>query len=166
MNKIKTACLAVVLTSALPLVSNVAYAEENGAGCGVGKVVMEGKSGKDAHVSAAFINMAIHAVVGPIQLFGMTSGTVGCDVTQTVSNDREKERFVASNQDSLITEIAQGNGAHLTSLASLMGVSAEDHSAFFTALQMNYDEIAVSTDVLASVHSIMQSEPRLAGYAS
>jgi len=164
MNKIKSTCLAALMVSVLPFASS-AYAEENGAGCGVGKMVMEGKSGKEANVTAALINLVVNYVV-PAQLSGMTSGTLGCDVTQTVSNDNAKERFIASNEDSLITEIAQGSGAYLSSLASLMGVNQEDRAAFFTALQSNYGEISVSDDVLASVHSAMLADPRLAHYIS
>ena len=90
--------------------SSVAFAEENGAGCGVGKMVMEGKSGKNANITASLINLAINFVGIPHQLFGMTTGTLGCDVTQTVSNEQERETFFAKNEDNLSVEMARGEG--------------------------------------------------------
>ncbi len=153
MKKLKKASLAILLASTLPLAATV-QAEENGGGCGVGKVVMEGKEGKNAHISVSLINMLVHAVIGPVQLFAMTSGTLGCDVTQTVSNDRATENFIAANQDSLIIEIAQGSGVYLESLADLMQVDESDRSEFFSSLQANYETIAFSEDVLRNVEKL------------
>ena len=65
-----------------------------------------------------------------------------------------------------MSEIAQGNGIHLVSLASLMGIANEDRGVFFQTLQSNYEVISASDDVLASLNTIKQVHPRLAGYAS
>lgn len=165
MTNTKKLSAAILLAAALPFSTSI-FATETGGGCGVGKVVMEGKTGQSAHIVVALINMAIEAVVGPVQTFAMTSGTLGCDVSQSVSNDKAKETFLASNQDNLMSEIAQGNGIHLVSLASLMGIANEDRGVFFQTLQSNYEVISASDDVLASVNTIMQVHPRLAGYAS
>jgi len=143
--------------------SSVAFAEEDGAGCGVGKMVMEGKSGKNANLSASLINMAINFIV-PQQLFGMTTGTLGCDTTQQVSNEYERESFFAKNEDNLSIEIARGEGEHLTSLASIMGIHSQDQSVFFTTLQGNFETIITANDMLASIDSTMLDTPQLEKY--
>ncbi len=150
MTKIKTCSLAILLVSSLPFTATV-QAEETGAGCGVGKIVMEGQEGKVAHISAALINGVINflsgPVVAPVNLFAMTSGTLGCDVTQTVSREYATEKFIAANQDNLMIEIAQGHGAHLSSLADLMQVSQADKAYFFSSLQANYQIIATAKNI-------------------
>lgn len=165
MTSIKKLSTAILIATVLPF-STATFATETGGGCGVGKLVMEGKSGKNAHLVVTLINTAINYAIGPVQTLAMTSGTLGCDVSQSVSNDRAKETFLASNQDNLMSEIAQGSGANLASLASLMGISTEDRGVFFETLQSNYEVISASDDVLASVNSVLQAHPRLMNYAS
>jgi len=151
-------CLFILMA---PL--SMLHAEETGAGCGVGKVVMEGKSGKDAVTSAAAINWIINMVF-PHQLFGMTTGTLGCDTTQTVSNEHQKETFLAENSDDLWIDIAQGGGAHLQSFASVIGIPNEQHSAFFNLLQQNYDSITAEADMLAGIDATLLADPRFVTY--
>lgn len=143
---------------ALSLASGYASAEENGGGCGVGKMVMEGKQGKDANITVALLNAA------PVQMFAMTSGTLGCDTTQQVSNEHARETFLASNSDSLSVEMAQGGGEHLTSLAAIMGISNEDRQSFFNVLQANSDSIISSADMLASIDSTLLIDEKLSRY--
>lgn len=156
--KIKT---SLVLAAAFCLPLATAQATETGAGCGVGKMVMEGKEGKNANITAALINWVVN-----VQAFGMTTGTLGCDVSQTVSNEHAKETFVASNKDNLMIEMAQGQGAHLAALASLLGVATEDQAVFYSTLQQNYSSITSADDMLAVVQQTLQQHPRLAMYAS
>jgi hypothetical protein len=156
---IRTISTALVLMSA----STIALAGETGAGCGVGKVVMEGKSGKNAQITASIINLVANYFTGA-QLFGMTSGTLGCDTTQQVSNEYAKEKFMASNQDNISIEMARGEGEHLTSLASIIGIQENDRPVFYSALQSNYETIVMSDDMLASIDSTMQGNMQLAKY--
>ena len=156
---IKVASFALVAAS----FSISVQAEERGAGCGVGKIVMEGKSGKDAAVSASLINWAVNYVF-PAQLFGMTSGTLGCDVSQQVNNYQEKEEFVAQNQDSLSIDIVRGEGAHLESLASIIGVEADDKNVFFDHLQATSETIINQDNILASIDVSLASDPQLQKY--
>jgi hypothetical protein len=46
--------------------------------------------------------------------------------------------FAAMNFDNLSQEMAQGQGEHLASLATLMGIPAEQHAAFFALTQERY----------------------------
>jgi len=153
MSNIKKTGLAILLASSLPLASTV-QAEENGGGCGVGKIVMEGKEGKNAQITVSLINMVVNVTLAPVNLFAMTSGTLGCDVTQTVSTDRATENFIAANQDNLMIDIAQGHGAHLSSLADLMQISQADKAYFFSSLQANYETIAAAETILELKSSV------------
>ena len=160
MKRIVTIVTTLAVVSVL---SSNAFASETGAGCGVGKGVMEGKSGKDANLTASLINLAINFVV-PHQLFGMTSGTLGCDVSQQVSNEHEKETFFAQNEDNITIEMAQGEGAHLQSFASVIGIENSDQDMFFSTLQNNYENIVSSDNVLASIDTTMMEHPTLSKY--
>ena len=155
--------LATSLVFATTL-SSTAFAGETGAGCGIGKVVMEGKSGKDAVTSAAAINFVLNMVF-PHQLFGMSTGTLGCDNTQQVSNEHEKETFFAKNEDNLTIEMARGEGEHLQSFASIIGIESNDKDVFFSHLQDNYENIVSSDDMLASIDLSMTEHPALVKYA-
>jgi len=159
----------VLLTAALGLSAPMAFAAEEGAGCGIGKVILEGKSGKGANIVAAILN----DVILPRTLFMSTAAVMGepllgCDPTQTVMQDVEKSRFVASNMDNLSQEMAQGQGAHLEALATIMGIEAVDQPAFFSMTQQEYASLASSDtaadDVLASLNDAMLRHPQLAKY--
>lgn len=144
----------------------IAQAEETGGGCGLGAMVLEGKSGKGAHIAAAILN----GLIIPNTTFMTTGGGImGCDPTQTVSNDQATEVFVASNMDQISTEAAQGNGEYLEVLAELMGIADEDRSAFKLLAQQNYDELFTSENdaklVIESMQTAMLTDSNLSKYA-
>lgn len=148
------------ITIALP---GFAFAD-NGPGCGLGQMIFKGQSGFLPHTSAATTNGSTYN-----QLFGLTSGTLGCDGNAVVQNDFEKKVFVAANIDSLATDVARGEGEHLVSLATLIGVQEQDKSAFYQLAQANYaamfDSTSSSTDgVLASLQVAMLDNEQLAKY--
>lgn len=156
-----TSMVGLMMLSA-PLIS---FAGQDGPGCGLGQMVWKGKTGLSAHSSAATTNGTFSS-----QLFGLTSGTLGCDPDNAVvQNDFEKKQFVAANIDSLAQDVAQGGGAHLQSLASLMGIEEQDHSLFFATTQANYDNIFTqhSSDykaVIAAIDTAMSLNPQLKHY--
>jgi hypothetical protein len=156
----------VLAISLLLMVSggSVAFAEETGAGCGIGKVLMEGKTGTSNNVVAAILN----TILIPNTFF-MTTGILGCDTTQTVQKEEVREVFVASNMDNLSQDIAQGQGDYLTALATVMGVDKKDEQAFYTLTQEQYGELFSSTQVnarqmLATLDNALLSDPALAKY--
>lgn len=155
----KKSIIALVLMSS-PI---LAFAD-NGAGCGPGAMVWKGKTGFVAHTSAGTTNGTFSS-----PLFGLVSGTSGCENPGVVSNEYEKQVFVAMNMDDLAQDVAQGKGAHLSSLASLMGIQAKDESAFFTLTQRSYDAIFVSAEsdyaeVLTALNGVLGADDRLAHY--
>ena len=145
-----------------PLVS---FAGQDGPGCGLGQTVWKGKTGLSAHSSAATTNGTMSN-----QLFGLTSGTLGCDSENAVvQNDFEKKQFVAANIDSLAQDVAQGGGDHLQSLASLIGIEEQDQSKFFLTTQANYENIFTQNStsyksVIAAIDTAMLLNPQLRHY--
>ena len=124
----------IVLVMALSLVYlTSAVAAQNGAGCGLGGMVLEGESGLLMNTIAQTLNGT------GSQTFGMTSGTSGCDTDQVVKSDKEQEVFVAVNLETISEEMAQGNGEHLNALATLMGCSTSVHGEFAGLTQEKYN---------------------------
>jgi hypothetical protein len=91
-----------------------AMAEEKGAGCGLGKMLFEGKSGMVPHILAATTNGS-----SGNNTFGITSGTSGCEADSVIKREHEQEVFVANNFDNLSQDMARGDGwaAPLPSMA-------------------------------------------------
>lgn len=152
---------ALLLTTA-PLT----HAEEDGSGCGLGAQILNGQSGKGAHIAAAILN----SLVIPNTTFMTTGGgLMGCDPTQTVQNDQATEIFVASNVDQLSSEAAQGGGEYLNVLAELMGIAEQDRLAFHRVAQENYDALFVSDGdakrIIKSMETAMLSDSSLSKYA-
>lgn len=153
---------AIVLLSTMPL----AHADNSGAGCGLGSVVMEGKDGKGANIAAAILN----TFLVPNTFFMTTGGGImGCDPTQTVQNDEATEIFVARNLDQLSTEAAQGGGDYLNVLADLMGIADEDRDAFRKVTQDNFDQLFLNDGdakrVIHTIETAMLNDSNLAKYA-
>lgn len=166
----KKATNIVLLAAAIGCSAPLAFAGEEGAGCGIGKVIMEGKSSKGSNIVASILNDVLIA-----RTFFMSTAAImdepllGCDPSQTVMQDVEKKRFVASNMDNLSQEMAQGQGAHLEALASVMGIAETDQPAFFSMTQKEYGNLlpsgeAAPGEVLASLNEAMLRHPQLAKY--
>jgi len=139
-------------------------ADNEGPGCGLGQTIWKGKSGLVAHTSAATTNGTVAN-----QLFGITSGTLGCNKDAVASNDLEKKAFVASNIDDLAKDIAQGRGYHLSSLATLIGIPEQDKTAFFSLTQSNFETIFKTeesnySDVLAALDDAMATNQQFVHY--
>ena len=156
--------ILLITFASLALASQPAFSKDTGAGCGIGKKLLDGETGVGAHVGA----WALNKLILP-QSFSQTSGILGCDTTQTVKNEYQKEEFVAENLDSLSVDMAQGQGEHLSILASLMGVAKEDRVEFFELTQKNYSKIFSSpktdaTMMLTALNKEMAMSPQLVTY--
>jgi len=142
-----------------------AFAAE-GPGCGLGGEVMKGNSGLVMHLVATFLNG-----LSSNQTFGMTSGTSGCKADSVILNEKEQEAFVATNLGTLNQEMAQGQGEHVTALASLMGCPAEMTGEFARVSQESYGTVFASADVqagavLATLKDEVGRRPALASSCS
>ena len=152
--------LGFFVTLAAPFVA--VHAENNGSGCGLGQMILEGKSGMGPNIGAAIINNIIFP-----QTFAMSTGTMGCDTTQTVKREEEREVFVAQNIDNLSVDMAQGQGDYLASLAKIMGIEGQDKDVFYRLTQEQYSNIIntnTAHEMLAQIDSAMVSDGSLAKY--
>ncbi|QFR44086.1 DUF3015 domain-containing protein [Sulfurimonas sp. CVO] len=134
MKKILVSLAAVVALSS-SMMANV----NNQTGCGLGSMIIKDDS--------TAIMLALQATTNGIfgnQTFGITSGTLGCEKTKFVMNERAQE-FVASNMDQLAKEIAIGHGESIDTLAELLEIS--DKATFCASLQENYNKIYTSQNV-------------------
>ncbi|WP_345980542.1 DUF3015 family protein [Sulfurimonas sp. HSL3-2] len=111
-------------------------------GCGLGAVII-----KDDSSAVLLALQATTNGTSANQTFGITSGTLGCKKTKLVMNERAEE-FVASNMDQLASEIAQGHGESVDTLAELLNV--QDKEGFASSLQANYNNIYASQNAKMS----------------
>jgi len=160
MNKFTILASAAVLAIA----SHQTMAQEDGPGCGVGSMVMDGKTGKGSHIIASFLNGFF------TNTFSMTAGALGCDPTQVVQLEEAREMFVAENMDQLSTDTAHGDGDYLHALATLMGVPDSELPQFASLAQSQFDvlfqegsdasslistlELAMVSDGRFSIHTV------------
>ena len=75
--------------------------------------------------------------------------------------------FAASNFDNISQEMAQGQGEHLTSLATLMGIPEDDHQEFFSMTQAEYTSLVQNGEsspkaVIKAIYTAMEGHPVLA----
>ncbi|MGQ0811279.1 MAG: DUF3015 family protein, partial [Nitrospiraceae bacterium] len=123
---------AVVL---LGLQAGVALAAnpDTGPGCGLGKLAWADY--KNQKNIAPQVMMATTNGTFGSGTFGISSGTSGCTNDGQVMSEHKVTMFAGLNFKNLSPEMAQGQGEHLASLATLMGVPSEQHEAFFAMTQ-------------------------------
>ena len=130
--------LALGLTSFLAMgISGMALGNppNNGPGCGLGRLAWENFPNKQGIAPQVLMSSTNFTGIQPIAI---SSGTSGCTNDGKVWASEKVNVFTAMNFDNLAQEMAQGQGEHLTSLATLMGVPEENHQAFFAMTQENY----------------------------
>jgi hypothetical protein len=114
-------------------------------GCGLGALAWGDKADNSvmSQTSAATTNATFYS-----QLFGITSGTSGCEQpTNFAKNDRLNE-FVVANMDNLAKDIAKGSGESLETFAELMQVPADKRPEFYKNLQTSFAKIYTSENVV------------------
>lgn len=123
--------LALLLTAAATMMlPTLGFSADAGPGCGLGTIIFKGQSGFFPHTSAATTNGT-----SANQWFGLTSDTSDCNSSGMVSNEHQREIFVASNMDQLSLEMAQGGGLHLEALAGLLEISPANQPEFYRLTQ-------------------------------
>lgn len=129
----KAKLFAIAAVASLPMLAQA------NPGCGLGSTLFDGKDGVVSHVLAATTNGT-----SGNQTFGMTSGTLGCDVSKPVV---AAAIFVNDNMDEVAENIANGEGEALQTLATLLEVEATEE--FAVLAQQNFDSIFTSEEVTA-----------------
>ena len=156
-----TLAAAVVAFAALPAMN--AFADASGPGCGVGAMIFKGQQGILPQTLAGTTNGTLLN-----QLFGISSGTLGCEQDGVVLNEHEKDMYVAANFDHVKRDMARGGGEYLTTLASLMAVAPADQAAFFALTKDRFAALAggTSTDLLRNLDRELAADPSLSRYVS
>jgi hypothetical protein len=135
------------------------------AGCGVGTILFEGQQGVAPQVLAVTTNGTFGN-----QTFGISSGTLGCTQDGVVRPPTAVRMLLMSSLDNLATDVAQGEGETLDSLAQAMAIQDPDRAVFLAALQENFTRIFPSENVTAdevftSINAVLVEEPTLRRYA-
>jgi len=138
-----------------------ASAYGDGPGCGLGAQIFTEKSILQ-QVLAATTNGTVSN-----QLFGISTGTLGCTNNGKFASNEHATLFANLNFDNLSQEMAQGGGEHLASLATILGVPAEQQAEFFALTQEKYATLIQSGEttpsaMLKALHETMAAHPILA----
>ena len=136
----------------------------NGPGCGLGKLAWE-QSSQNESIGGQVL-MATTNGTG-FQTFAISSGTSGCTNDGKIFASEKVNVFTALNFDNLSQEMAQGQGEHLTSLATLMGIPQEQHPEFFSMTQEKYSTLVQAGEsspkaVVKAINNAMQGRIILA----
>jgi hypothetical protein len=121
----------------------VASANQMNTGCGLGTMLLGNKG--DTKLMQILITCTNGTSTN--QSIGITLdiGAFKCQRTAAWTSNKAVEDFVQANMDSIVRDIAQGEGDTITSLAQILEV--EDTNAFADKLQSNFALIFPSKDV-------------------
>jgi len=127
---------------------------DTGPGCGLGKLAWSDYS-HQKNIGPQVLMATTNGTFWSTS-FGISSGTSGCTNDGKVMVEQKTTMFAQLNFENLSQEMAQGQGEHLASLATLMGVPTEDHAAFFTMTQERYTSLVKTgeTSPVAMVKAI------------
>src|SRR6266481_8518134 len=115
---------------------------DTGLGCGMGKLAWSDFS-HQKNIAPQVLMATTNGTFGS-QTFGISTGTSGCSNDGKVWADQKTTMFAQLNFENLSQEMAQGQGEHLASLATLLGVPAEHHAEFFAMTQERYTSLIQS----------------------
>jgi hypothetical protein len=88
-----------------------------------------------------------------------------------VSREHETTLYAQATIENLSQEMAQGQGEHLASLATLMGVPSDLQATFFQLTQQHYATLFPSErndaiEMLAALKTLLATDPVLASVVS
>jgi Protein of unknown function (DUF3015) len=137
---------------------------DTGPGCGLGKLAWADYKGQKE--IAPQVLMVTTNGTG-MNTFAISSGTSGCTNDGKVMSEHKTTVFASLNFEALSAEMAQGQGEHLASLATLMGVPAERHAAFFAMTQDRYTSLVQAGEaspvaLVKSLNDAIEGHPVLA----
>ncbi len=160
----RSALVAVMVVLSQVEIAGALGNPDNGPGCGLGKLAWSDYGGQKQIAPQVF--MATTNGTFGSQTFGISSGTSGCTNDGVIM--KNKHINLASGAfDSLKQEMAQGQGEHLASLATLLGVPIEEQPVFFSLVQEKYTSLVQSEEttpmvMLQAIQEAMSGHPVLA----
>jgi Protein of unknown function (DUF3015) len=140
----RTLVLALVAVALVCFSAPMALAAMNpdtGPGCGVGKLAWSDYKHQKNILPQSFMVTTNASFSSPI---GITFGISGCTNDGKWMSEHKVTMFAEINFENLSQEMAQGKGEHLASLATLMGVPADQQPAFFALAQERYTTLIQS----------------------
>lgn len=155
----------LLLSFVFVVAPSAALAAPNVGGCGWGSKLMDGSEGIAPQVLAVTTNGT-----SGNQTFGISSGTSGCSQEGVVKSNWQTAMYIDSNMNKIAKDASQGQGESLDALAGLLGMSAAEKVAFFSATKDNFGRIfpeagVSSEDVRASWKEVLLENDQLSGYA-
>lgn len=112
---------------------------DTGPGCGLGKLAWSDYA-HQKNIGPQVLMATTNGTFGS-QTFGISTGTSGCTNDGKVMSEQKTTMFAQLNFENLSQEMARGQGEHLASLATLMGVPAEHQASFFAMTQERYTSL-------------------------
>jgi hypothetical protein len=102
-------------------------------GCGLGSTLLKGKNGTLFQLVAVTTNTSVSGN----QLFGISSGTLGCDQNGRISGGTGKIFvFLENNVDSFVFDVAKGEGETINVIAEIAGIDSKEVAGI---LKQNYN---------------------------
>ncbi len=150
--KLLLAVVAIVATSLTTLAAGSGGATRPTIdGCGLGWEVTDSKT-----MMGTSTRGTTNAFVPPA--FGMTSGTLGCEQLQFASNNKEAAEFVASNYETLKSELATGKGEYVNAMMESFGCSSQEATDLSAEIQSNYETIVAPANNATELYKNLESE--------
>lgn len=130
---------------------------DTGPGCGLGKLAWQNYPHQKV-IGIQTMEATTNGLMGN-QTFGITSGTSGCTNDGKFWAEHKVNAFAALNFENLAQDMAQGQGEHLASLATLMGIPADQQPAFFAMTQEKYASLVTAgeTSPVAMVKALNEA---------
>jgi hypothetical protein len=130
---------------------------DTGPGCGLGKLAWQNYPHQKV-IGIQTMEATTNGLMGN-QTFGITSGTSGCTNDGKFWAEHKVNAFAALNFENLAQDMAQGHGEHITSLATLMGIPADQQPAFFAMTQEKYASLVTAgeTSPIAMVKALNEA---------
>ena len=135
---------------------------DTGPGCGLGKLAWSDY--KNQKNIAPQVMMATTNGTFGSNTFGISFGTSGCTNDGVVMKTSQVDMFASLNFENLSEDMAQGRGEHLASLATLLGVPAEQQAEFFAMTQDKYTTLIQSGEttpvaMVKALQDVMAANP-------
>ena len=153
----KVLLLSVAVLFGLQAGLAMAANPDTGPGCGLGKLAWQNYPHQKT-IGVQTMEATTNGLMGN-QTFGISSGTSGCTNDGKFWAQEKVNVFAALNFENLAQDMAQGQGEHLASLATLMGIPADQQPAFFAMTQEKYASLvqAGETSPVALVKALNEA---------
>ena len=138
---------------------------DTGPGCGLGKLAWQNYPHQKV-IGIQTMEATTNGLMGN-QTFGITSGTSGCTNDGKFWAEHKVNAFAALNFENLAQDMAQGHGEHIASLATLMGIPADQQPAFFAMMQEKYESLVTAGEaspvaMVKALNEAVATHPMLA----